>query len=151
MELSHKAKLALTKAVSLVEEELKTYGSVTFTSSQQTKKYCQAKLVGENNEQFLVLFLDNQHNLIASEVLFHGTINAATIYPRVVMEKSLAHGAAALILSHNHPSGGAEASLADKQITEKLVKALGYVDIRVLDHIIVAGSDTVSLAERGDM
>ncbi len=123
----------------------------TLTSSKQTKEYLISELKHEHHEVFAILFLDNQHNIICFKKLFFGTIDAATVYPRVVVESALKFRAAALILSHNHPSGIAEPSLADKQITQKLVKALDLVDIRVLDHIIIAGHLTCSLAERGDM
>ncbi|WP_371187982.1 RadC family protein [Thalassotalea maritima] len=121
------------------------------TSSQQTKQYLISQLKHEHHEVFAVLFLDNQHNVICYKKLFFGTIDAATVYPRVVVEYALKYKAAALILSHNHPSGIAEPSLADKQITQRLINALALIDVRVLDHIIVAGHLTCSLAERGDM
>ncbi|OUS26577.1 hypothetical protein A9Q98_10440 [Thalassotalea sp. 42_200_T64] len=123
----------------------------SLTSSSQTKDYLIAELKHEDYEVFAILFLDNQHNIICFKKLFFGTIDAATVYPRVVVETALKVKAAAIILSHNHPSGIAEPSLADKQITQRLIKALALVDIRVLDHIIVAGHLTCSLAERGDM
>lgn len=121
------------------------------TSSSQTKDYLRSELKHESHEVFAILFLDNQHNIICFKKLFFGTIDAATVYPRVVVESALRFKAAAIILSHNHPSGIAEPSLADKQITQRLIKALALVDIRVLDHIIIAGHLTCSLAERGDM
>lgn len=123
----------------------------SLTSSQQTKEYLTSELKHETHEVFAILFLDNQHNIICFKKLFFGTIDAATVYPRVVVESALKFKAAALILSHNHPSGIAEPSVADKQITQKLVKALALIDVRVLDHIIIAGHLTCSLAERGDM
>lgn len=100
-------------------------------------------------EVFRVLFLDSQHQLLADETMFMGTIDASPVYPRVVVQKALEHNAAALILSHNHPSGVVEPSHADKAITSRLVEALNLVDIRVLDHIIVGDTETVSFAERG--
>ncbi|MFM7812596.1 MAG: DNA repair protein RadC, partial [Acinetobacter junii] len=100
-------------------------------------------------EVFRVLFLDNQHQLLADETMFMGTIDASPVYPRVVVQKALEHNAAALILSHNHPSGIVEPSHADKAITNRLKQALELVDIRVLDHIIVGDTETVSFAERG--
>ena len=123
----------------------------SLTSSSQTKDYLISELKHEHHEVFAVLFLDNQHNIICFKKMFFGTIDAATVYPRVVVESALKYRSAAIILSHNHPSGIAEPSLADKQITQRLVKALALVDIRVLDHIIIAGHLTCSLAERGDM
>jgi len=93
--------------------------------------------------------LDSQNQLIKDEVLFYGTINAASVYPREVVKAALRNNAAALILAHNHPSGVAEPSQADKLITTKLQQALALIDINVLDHIIVGGENCVSFAERG--
>lgn len=98
---------------------------------------------------FGCLFLDNQHRLIACDELFHGTIDGATIHPREVVKRALAYNAAAVILTHNHPSGVAEPSQADKLVTLRLKDALALVDIRVVDHLVVAGSKVESLAERG--
>ena len=98
---------------------------------------------------FLVLFLDNQNQLLASEEMFRGTINAASVYPREIVKAALQHNAAAVILAHNHPSGEPEPSLADRSLTERLLAALSLVDIRVLDHLVIGGSNTVSFAERG--
>lgn len=121
------------------------------TSSQVTKDFLLSELRLEKREIFAVLFLDNQHSVIAFERLFWGTLDAAAVYPRVVVEQALKHHAAAVILTHNHPSGVAEASTADKQITHKLIHALQLIDVRVLDHIIVAGSHCYSFAERNEM
>ena len=123
----------------------------TLTSSQATKDYLITELRGETREVFAALFLDNQHGIIAFERLFLGTINAAAVYPRIVLEKSLKHQAAAVIFCHNHPSGVTEASMADKQITSQLVAALSLVDIRVLDHLIVGGHQCYSFAEHGEL
>jgi len=99
-------------------------------------------------EVFACLFLDNRNRLIAFEELFRGTIDGASVHAREVVRKALHHNAAAVILSHNHPSGVAEPSDADQQITVRLKEALSLVDVRVLDHIVV-GDETVSMAERG--
>ena len=93
--------------------------------------------------------LDNRHRLIAFEELFRGTIDSASVYPREVVKEALKRNAAALVLAHQHPSGVAEVSAADQLITRKLVSALEMVGIRVLDHLIVAGGEVVSLAEGG--
>lgn len=98
---------------------------------------------------FGCLFLDNKHQVLTFEELFFGTINAAAVYPREVVAKALSHNAAAVILAHNHPSGIAEPSQADCQITQRLQQALEAVDVRVLDHIVVGDREVVSLAERG--
>lgn len=119
------------------------------TSSVSTRRYLQATLRDEPRELFACLFLDNQHRVLCFEVLFHGTINAASVYPREVVSRCLAHRAATVILAHNHPSGVAEPSAADRAITRKLCEALALVDIRVLDHFVVGDGETVSFAERG--
>ena len=96
-----------------------------------------------------MLWLDNQHRLIAYDTLFLGTINTITVHPREIVKAGLKHNAAAAILAHNHPSGLAEPSHADRQMTERLKNALELVDIRLLDHLVVGGMDVISFAERG--
>ncbi|TLU64684.1 JAB domain-containing protein [Thalassotalea litorea] len=120
-------------------------------SSTQTKHFLISALKLEPHEVFAVLFLDNQHRIISFKKLFYGTIDAATVYPRVIVEHALQLGSCAVILSHNHPSGIVKPSLADKQITKRLIQALGLIDVRVLDHIIVAGHLTYSFAECGEL
>ncbi|MDG1938774.1 MAG: DNA repair protein RadC [Pseudomonadales bacterium] len=119
------------------------------TSPEDTQAYLLHLLGHEHREVFWCLFLDNQHRVIASEALFYGTIDQANVYPREVIKACLQHNAAAVIFAHNHPSGAAEPSQADKKITQRLAKALALIDIRMLDHIIVAGSSTVSMAKLG--
>ncbi len=119
------------------------------TSPDFTRSYLQARLRHYPHEVFSCLFLDNRHRVICFEELFHGTIDGASVYPREVVKRALSHNAAALILAHNHPSGVAEPSLADRQITSHLKRALSLVDIRVLDHIVIGEGEPVSLAERG--
>ena len=119
------------------------------TSSEATKAYLNAELRSETREVFAVLFLDSQHQVIAFERLFYGTINAANVYPRVVVEKALSHKASAIILSHNHPSGVAEPSLADQQITQHLIQALQLIDVKILDHIIIAGHHSYFVCRDG--
>jgi len=121
----------------------------SLTSSQASKNYLVSELRGESREVFSVLFLDNQHQVLAFERLFQGTLNAAAVYPRIVVEYVIKHGASAVILAHNHPSGVAEASIADKQITQLLTQALTLIDVRVLDHMIVAGHQCYSFSEHG--
>jgi len=120
-------------------------------SSTDTRNYLITELRNETREVFAVLFLDNQHKIIKFERLFYGTVNAAAVYPRIVVEQAIKHQAAAVILSHNHPSGIAEASIADKQLTTRLIQALALIDIRVLDHIIVACHQCYSFAEHGEL
>ncbi|EOW9199400.1 DNA repair protein RadC [Vibrio cholerae] len=119
------------------------------TSPQQTKLYLSSVLRDRQREAFYILFLDNQHRVIRDEILFEGTIDAASVYPREVVKRALHHNAAAVILAHNHPSGVAEPSQADRRITDCLRDALGLVEIRVLDHFVVGDGEVVSFAERG--
>lgn len=119
------------------------------TSVDACRQFLSAHLRDEPHEVFACLFLDNQHRVIEFSRLFYGTIDGASVYPRVVVEKSLAKQAAAVIFAHNHPSGIAEPSQADKMITERLKQALALVDIRVLDHFIVGDGEVLSFAEHG--
>jgi DNA repair protein RadC len=123
--------------------------TTSLESPHSVREYLAIRFGRHEHEVFSCLFLDNQHRLIAIEELFRGTIDGASIHPREVVKRALAHNAAALILSHNHPSGVAEPSPADQLITLRLREALGLVDIRLLDHLIVGGARTVSFAERG--
>jgi DNA repair protein RadC len=118
-------------------------------SPDVTEQYLKSALRDCSNEVFACLFLDTRHRVIAFEELFHGTIDGATVYPRVVAEKALRHGAAALIVAHNHPSGVSEPSLADQAITRRLKDALALLDIRLLDHFVVGEGTPVSMAARG--
>ena len=120
----------------------------TMTDPETTRRFVRARLRDHVQEVFACLFLDTRHRVIAFEELFRGTIDGASVHPREVVRRALHHNAAALILAHNHPSGVAEPSEADRQITRKLQEALALVDVRVLDHIVV-GEDCVSFAERG--
>lgn len=120
-----------------------------FTSPQTVKAYLQAELRHQPREVFAILLLDSQHRLLAYKELFKGTIDGASVYPREVVKIALANNAAAVILAHNHPSGIAEPSQADRRITGRLKEALGLVDIRVLDHLVVGDGEVVSFAERG--
>ncbi len=119
------------------------------TSPEQTQRYLRLRLQSYPYEVFACLFLDNRHRIIAFEELFQGTIDGASVYPREVVRRSLHHNAAAIIFSHNHPSGVAEPSQADEQITLRLKEALALIDVRVLDHIVVGYENSISLAERG--
>ncbi|MGL1957665.1 MAG: DNA repair protein RadC [Colwellia sp.] len=121
------------------------------TSSAATRNYLKSELRNETREIFAVLFLDNQHQILKFERLFFGTLNAAAVYPRIIVEYALKHHAAAVVLTHNHPSGVAQASIADKQITQRLTQALQLIDVQVLDHIIVAGHQCYSFAEHGEI
>ena len=113
------------------------------------RDYLQLKLGQLEHEVFAVVFLTSQHNVIATEILFTGTLTQTSVYPREVVKAALRHNSGAIILAHNHPSGIAEPSRADEYLTSALKQALSLVDVRVLDHIIVASQSTVSFAERG--
>lgn len=134
-------------AQSLIAERFRR--DTTIISSQDTIEYFRLHLGLLEQEVFACLFLDSRHRVIDFETLFYGTIDGATVHPREVVKRALHHNAAAVILSHNHPSGIAEPSRADTSITMRLKDALALVDIRLLDHVIVAGEQSVSLAERG--
>lgn len=120
-----------------------------FTSPTVVKEYLTAKLAGFDVEVFAVLYLDSRHCLIEYVEMFQGTLNQTSVYPREVAKAALHHHAAAVILAHNHPSGNPEPSEADKALTTHLKKALALLDVRTLDHVIVAGQETASLAEMG--
>ncbi|ATC83518.1 MULTISPECIES: DNA repair protein RadC [Pseudoalteromonas] len=120
-----------------------------FNSPNAVYEYLTLQMRGLQQEVFMVLYLDSQNRLVKDEILFYGTINSASVYPREVLKAALKNNAAAIILAHNHPSGIAEPSQADKLITNKLQQALQLVDINVLDHIIVGGETCVSFAQRG--
>ncbi|MCY1280380.1 hypothetical protein D9M69_359930 [compost metagenome] len=118
-------------------------------SPQAVRDYLKARLRHEPHEVFGCLFLDSKHRVLAFEALFQGTVDGASVYPRQVVKRALAHNAAAVILTHNHPSGVAEPSQADRVLTQRLKEALGYVDVRVLDHFVVGDGEPLSMAERG--
>jgi DNA repair protein RadC len=117
-------------------------------SPRQTRAFLSAQLAACPHEVFACLFLDNRNRVIIFEKMFYGTIDGASVYPREVVRQALFRNAAAVIFAHNHPSGVAEPSEADKLITQRLKNALSLVDIRVLDHFVV-GDEVVSFAERG--
>jgi len=122
-----------------------------FHRPQDVKDFVQAKLRHQSREVFAVLLLDNQHRLLSYKELFFGTIDGASVYPREVVKLVLEENAAAIILTHNHPSGVAEPSQADSQITQRLQQALGLLDVRILDHLVVGDDRVMSFAERGLM
>lgn len=131
----------------LLEQRVQRHGAIA--SPDDTREFLAAHFGHRLSEVFAVLFLDTRHRVIALEDLFHGTIDGASVYPREVVRRALHHNAAAVILAHNHPSGIAEPSRSDEMLTQRLRDALALVDVRVLDHIVVAGSSAVSFAERG--
>ncbi|EIF4919610.1 DNA repair protein RadC, partial [Escherichia coli] len=119
------------------------------TSTRAAREWLILNMAGLEREEFRVLYLNNQNQLIAGETLFTGTINRTEVHPREVIKRALYHNAAAVVLAHNHPSGEVTPSKADRLITERLVQALALVDIRVPDHLIVGGNQVFSFAEHG--
>lgn len=146
----------LKKAAAILEKRAgyKSNAEI-FSSPGKVREYLSTKMASlcDGAEHFVVLFLDNRHRLLASEVMFDGTIDGAAVYPREVIKAALKHNAAALIIAHNHPSGQADPSTADIDITNKLQAACGTIDIRILDHLIIGDNTGVitSLAERGEI
>lgn len=119
------------------------------TSPAQTRRFLSSRLRHLEREVFMVLYLDNRHRMIAFEELFKGSINSAEVHPRELIKRVLHFNAAAVILAHNHPSGMAEPSQADREITQRLRAALALVDVRLLDHMVVGDTEVISLAELG--
>jgi DNA repair protein RadC len=120
-------------------------------SPEAVRDYLRLLLHNRPHEVFVCVYLDSQHRVIGCEELFRGTLAQTSVYPREVVKAALAHNAAAVVFAHNHPSGIAEPSRADELLTQSLTQALALVDIRALDHFVVAGSALVSFAERGLM
>lgn len=120
-----------------------------FLAPETANSYFRTKLAGYEHEVFVAVFLDTRHRLIAYAELFRGSIDGAEVHPREVVKEALRLNAAALIVAHNHPSGNPDPSEADRAVTIRLKQALSLVDVRLLDHIVVAGHESVSLAQRG--
>src|ERR1700722_220875 len=138
----------LDRANALMAQRFRT-GAPVLAAPGRTKEFLRLRLGAREHEVFAALFLDRRHRLIEYVELFRGTIDGASVHPREVVKLALAKNAAALVLAHPHPSGVAEPSQADELITQRLVSALSLVDIRVLDHMIIAGGEVSSFAERG--
>ncbi len=119
------------------------------TDPALARDFLRARLAGQEREIFGVLFLDQRHRVLAFEEMFRGTLNGTAVYPREVVKRSLAHNAAAVIFTHNHPSGNPEPSRADEVLTQRLKDALSMVDIRTLDHLVIGREGIVSFSERG--
>lgn len=130
-------------------EELQT--NSTLNSPRSVREFLRLLLASKAYEAFAVLFLDTKHRLIAAEELFHGTLTHASVHPREVVKAALRHNAGAVILAHNHPSGVSAPSQADHALTATLKQALALIDVRVLDHFVVAGQEVHSFAEHGQM
>lgn len=119
------------------------------TSPAAVRGYLRLKLSGLEHEAFWTVWLDAQNRVIVAEEMFRGTLTQTSVYPREVVKAALAHNAAGVILAHNHPSGIAEPSIQDQALTRTLAEALGMIDVKVLDHFIVAPGAALSFAERG--
>ncbi len=130
-----------------LQESLKRKGSLL--SADDAKNLLSAQLRHYQKEVFSALFLDNQHRVIQLENLFYGSLRQASVYPREVVKRALYHNSAALIIAHNHPSGSTKPSQADQQVTEQLQEALALIDVRLIDHIVIAGASAFSFAENG--
>ena len=139
----------IREAIDILQNRLQQ--TETMTSSKEVKAFCQLKLGIQKDEHFSCLFLNSQHHLIAFETLFKGTIDSASVYSRVVVRRTLELNAAAIIFSHNHPSGNVTPSSSDIAVTKRLADALKLIDVRVLDHIVVGQSGSTSMAESGLM
>jgi DNA repair protein RadC len=145
--MTNQEKALVQKALAILSRELKA-GSL-ITAPADAFDFARLLLAAEEREIFAVILLNTQHQVIHTEKLFFGTIDSSSVYPREVVKLALAHNAAAVIFAHNHPSGVAEPSEADKRITRRLVDALELIDVRVLDHIVVSLTGHTSFAERG--
>jgi DNA repair protein RadC len=147
--LDTRTRRAIERAAKLLEESA-IYRVEAMTNPLAVRTYLKMKLAGLEHEKFHVIWLDAQNRLIAFDRVFSGTLTQTSVYPREVVKTAMMHNAAACILAHNHPSGVPEPSRADESLTQTLKGALSVVDVRVLDHFIVAGNNTpLSFAERG--
>ena len=138
----------LAKALEIIENRLRKPGEA-MSSPQIVKHLLMINLAELEHEVFVALFLDGQHRVIQYTEMFRGTLNQTSVYPREVVKEALRLNAGAVIFAHNHPSGMPEPSRADEMLTKTLQEALALVDVKVLDHVIVGGTTTVSFAERG--
>ena len=142
-----RAEEIITLAESLLRERVER--GEPLTDPAMTRRWLITRLSDRPHEVFCVLYLDNRHRVLAFEELFRGTIDGASVHPREVAKQALAHNAAAVIFAHNHPSGVAEPSDADRRLTQRLKDALSLLDIRTLDHFVIGGVEATSFAERG--
>ncbi len=137
----------IARALRILEGRMRSGSALT--SPQAVRDYLRLALADRQHEVFMTIFLDAQHHVLSVEELFRGTLTQTSVYPREVVKAALKANAAAVLLCHNHPSGVAEPSQADELLTRNLRDALALVDVRVLDHFIIAGRATLSFAERG--
>ena len=137
-------------ALKVLESRLRyTTEHESFASPADARAFCVLRLAQREHEVFAALWLNNRHRLLAYEELFRGTIDGCSVHPREVVKSALQHNAAAVIFTHNHPSGMPEPSRADEHLTRRLKDALALIEVRTLDHIVVGATTTVSFAERG--
>ena len=137
----------IAAARKVVESRMKRGAS--FLDPATARNHFREKLAGYEREVFAVVFLDTRHRLIKYDEMFHGTIDGAEVHPREVVRAALSHNASAVIVAHNHPSGNVEPSAADRAVTSRLKQALALVDIRLLDHVIIGGNESTSMARTG--
>jgi DNA repair protein RadC len=138
----------IAEALAIMDRRMFKAGEA-LTSPRDSAAFLKAKLSGYQWEVFGVLFLDNRHRVLAFEEMFRGTLDGASVHPREVVRAALNHNAAAVILSHNHPSGVSEPSAADRNITHQLRDALQLIGVRVLDHLVIGAGEPTSMAARG--
>lgn len=148
--LRARERAVIDRALCILGSYLRGPGDV-FDNTELVKKYLMLHLAGEPCEHFAVLYLDSQNRGLAFERHFSGTLMQTSVYPREIAFAALQHGAAAVVLAHNHPSGNVKPSRADEALTQTLKQALALVDVRVLDHVIVGGMHALSMAEKGLM
>ncbi len=139
--------LVIERALAILEKRARTGSALSSPSA--VRDYLRLMLSGKEHEVFVVIFLDAQHRVLATEEMFRGTLTQTSVYPREVVKAALKANAGSVIFGHNHPSGVAEPSNADELLTRQLKEALAMVDVKVLDHFIIAGSHSISFAERG--
>ena len=142
-------KLTVARELLLRDLHTQMQSRPVMDSPQVLREWLRLYCAGLEHEVFIVVYLDVRHRVIEASQLFHGTLTQTAIYPREVVKGALAHNAAAIAMAHNHPSGGAEPSRADEHLTQTLRSALELVDVRAIDHLIVAGNTVLSMAERG--
>lgn len=142
------AQRTIRRAINLLDKYLRQPG-IAFTSSSAAHDWLRLQLAGQEREVFMVLYLDNQHRLLESEMLFAGSVNHVQVHPREVVRSALRFNAAAVVLAHNHPSGDREPSQCDRNITGRLKESLALVDVKTLDHLAIGSEGIVSFAERG--
>jgi DNA repair protein RadC len=137
----------IKRALRILDRRMRSTSALA--SPEAVRDYLRILLHDRGHEVFVVVFMDAQHRVVASEELFRGTLTQTSVYPREVVKAALARNAASVVFAHNHPSGVTEPSRADELLTQALKQALALVDVKVLDHFVIAGSGSVSFAERG--